>query len=57
MKKKIEKIQNTVDKVATTVEALPSVQKEKLKFSWADRFVRWINRAFLAFWIAKRKGL
>jgi hypothetical protein len=55
--KKIEKIQNTIDTVATTVEALPIVQKEKVKFSWIDRFIRWANRGFLAWWIYKRKGL
>lgn len=48
---------NKIDKIAEKVESFPLIQKEKIKFSWLDRIVRWGNRAFLAIWIFKRKGL
>lgn len=57
MKEIIKKVDDKVEKVVMVVESLPNVKKEKEKFTWIDKVLRWGNRAFLAVWIFKRKGL
>ena len=57
MKEIIKKVDDKVEKVVMVVESLPNVKKEKEKFAWIDKVLRWGNRAFLAVWIFKRKGL
>lgn len=46
-----------LEKVITTVESLSNIKKEKEKFSWIDKILRWINRAFLTIWIFKKRGM
>lgn len=56
MKEIIKKMNDKVEKVVMVVESLPNVKKEKEKFAWIDKVLRWGNRVFLAVWIFKRKG-